>query len=540
MNRSPASRALFAVALLAAWLAPAPALAAPYQLVAIYSKDSARKEVCIDDLMTHQDDNIVIPDAFTDDGAYHLTSIEERLDVKGIDDSYLQPMWRFSVYEATDKENFHDADGVTLDAKHSAASWTLTELLASHPTSDAVTTVRFKTQGSFTPEFLCGLETIYRGQHGKELDTKETGKKIDAALGDVYADTQDARPKKLIMEGTRVVLFSFCDAFLAVAHGADSVDWGKAMKYPYFQMGGAASTDALREAHHRALVELLFGDKFNANGLTLAQVAQPGARTNVVIEGSQSFSIIDLSALMIRERDNQKSLANESIGKIVDKNSTLEADFSSLLDQCSFAVSPPYSLLLVTTDEKKNPILIKTPVNVSTPCRPVLDVKWSDYLGKEIRIQLVYQLPGQGGRVLVSESPPFTVKELGLITTFPVVSEVITLATSANPKSLASTSSIPISWAMRLNNYSAGFTAVTFPWKLSFNTRDAPELAKNFAIYPHVSIIIPADGTKATYAVGGGISLAQFFNFAYGLYPQDGSRYLLIGLSIQDIVKVLN
>lgn len=537
---------LVTVALVVATLLPSFATAAPYDLVAIYAKDKSQKEVSIDDLKTSPDDNVVIPNAFTaDDGTYHLTSIEERLDlddVDHVDKSYLLPMWRFSVYQATDTNTFPE-EGVPLDAKTTKKTWSLTDIQASHSTSDAVTTVRFMTRGSFSPEFMCGRETVYREQHGKALDAVEkdagaAGRDTPtASIAAVYRSGSGAAPKKFILSGNHIILYSFCDALLT----GDSVDWAEATKHTYFQVGGG-SADELREAHHRRLAELLFGDDFDRNGLKLAKVTKPGTGTNVVIEGVQSFSIMDLSAFALIERDNQKSGTGESVGKVIDRNSTLEVDFSRLHNQCGFAVSAPYSLVITTTDDNKNPITIKSPVNVSTPCRPELNVKWSDYLGKEIRVQLLYQLPGLGGKVLVSQSPSFTVRELGLITTFPIVSEVVSLATSTNPKSLNATSSIPISWTMKLNGqggFSAAYTAVTFPWKLSYNFREAPEFAKYFAIYPHISIVVPADGKNPTYAVGGGVSLAQFFNFAYGFHPIDHVSYLFIGVGIQDIVKVL-
>jgi len=140
------------------------------------------------------------------------------------------------------------------------------------------------------------------------------------------------------------------------------------------------------------------------------------------------------------------------------------------------------------------------------------------------------------------------VQDLGLITTFPVVTDVVS-AISKNPKTvkdLTSQSSVPISWAIDLANGRRSMAAITFPWMMGWNSRGAPELAKYLKFYPHISLVVPlsTSNNSATpiVAVGGGIAVASAFTFSLGATVTEDTSHalLLIGISVTDIAKVIS
>jgi len=157
------------------------------------------------------------------------------------------------------------------------------------------------------------------------------------------------------------------------------------------------------------------------------------------------------------------------------------------------------------------------------------------HLGETVEISVVYQFPidrfsttmaGSADdlrSVLLKKVANVRVANLGFITTFPIVSEITAAAKAKSPKDVESSSSIPISWVFSiLGTKPTDSVAVTFSWKISYNWRAAPDFAKYFSVYPHVTLIAPTSqgtGNSTKLAVGLGTSVAQVFNFAWAVKP---------------------
>ncbi|MFT3697712.1 MAG: hypothetical protein QM831_31525 [Kofleriaceae bacterium] len=504
-----------------------PTFGAPYETVAIYtniSTPSSTKEVVIEDVMVSATDNVLLPSEFADTNAsYRLTAIEQRLDVDGVDKSFFAPFLDTKVLAKADGVDVRASELLTKD--HSSSTWSMTEIMNNRQTKPTVT-ISIQLETSFTFEYLCGLEEAQRQKNGKAFEDFKT-LKLAALVPGI--------PPKVLVDKGRPILFSFCPA-------SDPVHWDDVLSqtkaHPELSLDGEyADARQLRDAHRRALVGVLFGSSL-PEGLDLVIPRFSGDPAKIVIRDTTNFSIVTTANVAINEITPD---GPQAIGTIIDQDSSIQVDFSSY-GMCGAMLSPPYSIAVIGADEKNNPVVMKAP-HEGTPCKSSLTFKWSDYLGKTLHIELQYQLPGIGGTVVVAASNKFTVRQLGLIATLPVYSEIVAVKKAKTASDLTLTSSIPISWAIRLNQGLSGkYAAVTFPWKLSYNPRAAPELAKYLSIYPHVTIIFPTDddtATTTTFAVGLGISVAQVFNFAYGFAPTDTSSYLLIGLSVSDIVKAL-
>ena len=517
------------------------ATAAPYETVAIYAKTTSsqtRKEITIEDVAQSSDDNVVLPAEFTDaDGsAYRLNSIEERLDVTGVDKQFFRPYLDVSVTAKANGQVVRNPE--LLNTDKSIASWTLTELNAWSSNQNPVVTVSIDIKASYSTEYLCGLEEIYREANGKPLSAGYTH---DGFAGKIYRDSTLIPTKFIEDKAGRPILFSFCD--LKAHNDIDSVRWESVLTevaaHPDLALNSGSTDSAqLREAHKNALIHLLLGNPL-PNDVELTRVAAAGKPTNLVIHDHVNFSIANVATLPLME-----SSSNEvrPVANNIDQGSALRLDLSPYGPACGSLLSSPYSIAVIGTDEKDNPVVMKAPLT-GAACAPTLNFKWSDYLGKKLTVEWSYELPGEGGTVLIARSNEFTVRQFGIISTIPVYTEIASAIKAKSANDLTLTSSIPISWAVRISKpTSASFSAVTFPWKLSYNPRCAPDLAKYVAIYPHITVIFPTDnsaGTSTTYALGVGVSLAQVFNFAYGYSPPNQASFLFIGLSVPDLLKAL-
>jgi len=527
--------------------------AAPYETVIVYSKTGAQGSpllVTVEDLMTSANEDVTLPTEFmADDGStYKMSAIRQQLDAKGVDKHYLAPFWDFSVSISVDNHHYEELDAM-LSASSDTVEWQVPQLIAG---SSATTHfVSIDLRGSYSAEYLCGLEDKLR-EKADDFDYKSYN---DVTL---TRDGLKAPTKLLTTKAKEPILFSFCDVN---ANVTDTIDWENVYQsLPKHHKLGFGHTfadhEALREAHKRALIGLLFGDRVGTPELDVLEV-NAGAKgaprpTNLVIHDHMKFTVASVPSLHAKEEQSSIFGSNSiaDLSRYVDKDSRVTIDLSEFHSLCGSFFSAPYSVVLTTTDEtvtpasdKKgdpNPVVIKAPL--SGTCAAEIKAPWAQFVGRTFRIALLYQLPGSLGKVTVAATGAFKVRQLGLITTFPVVSEVVAAINGSDAGKLTSTSSIPISWAIRSGaNSSVGYTAITIPWKFAWAARTETDTSKLFAFYAHVSIIIPVGDTPDTtrYALGVGVSLAEAFHFAWGVTTSDHANFFFIGLSPTDIVKLV-
>jgi hypothetical protein len=169
-----------------------------------------------------------------------------------------------------------------------------------------------------------------------------------------------------------------------------------------------------------------------------------------------------------------------------------------------------------------------------------------DVIDKEITVKALYQI--NDDKLLISKRN-FIVKRIGLVTTFPVVSEISALSGEKNEKDPSFSSSIPLSLGVALDGNSF-VSGITLPWLFGFNTREYPNLSNIFMLYPHVSFLVPvfeddAEGQtvqKPFMAAGFGAMFIRAISFSWsvGINGEGkGEHFLLIGVSIPDLAKEL-
>lgn len=463
--------------------------------------------------------------------------------------------------------------------------------------NEGVVSVTIALRAEFTKELLCAFESEYREAFGvprtkfydkvsgtsaakdpspqKYLDGPDKVKKkrssIDATLPSKVITAKDRAGREI------EVLFSFC--------GSDvTVYWAKtALDEPLYFFGdrpgnGVDAGHYLSDVHKRQLVGLLTSTKerkllspFSSNGAAIV-VDQPDptdnsdkahGRTRVFIENSTSFKVVrTYPAFTFKEAGPYASDKPLNESGLVDQNSHIEVTgcppFGPRLrfevrDTGSSSASATVTQVSPSskTTEAASPVSTQ-PVGV---CNGNLDLDLKKFLGDTIDVSAVYEFapgrfsPASQRTVLVAYAQSIRVANLGLITTFPVVSEIATAVQAKSLKDISSTSSIPISWVFGIGGTKAvDSVAVTFPWKLSYNSRSMPEFAKYLAIYAHVSIVVPTatandPNNSSKLAVGFGVSALQVLNVAWAVKPGTTrsvpANYLLVGISIPDIAKLL-
>jgi len=107
--------------------------AAPYATVLVYTKagpSSTPLEVAVEDIMTGEHDNIVVPtQLLADDGSFYtLAAIKQRLDTVSLDKHYISPFRDFSVTVSVD--NRPALRKARLSASDTEAQWQLPALTA--------------------------------------------------------------------------------------------------------------------------------------------------------------------------------------------------------------------------------------------------------------------------------------------------------------------------------------------------------------------------------------------------------------------------
>jgi len=251
--------------------------------------------------------------------------------------------------------------------------------------------------------------------------------------------------------------------------------------------------------------------------------------------------LFDNSAFDFKEVDES---GPRDLGTVLDKNSTLNVGIiaATEIPNCPQVIGSAWSARLDYENDKKT---TETASLVPEGRYWRIDSKFADHVGEPVTITILQKV---GSAIIEIVKRRTVVQDLGLITTFPVVTDVLS-AISKNPKTvkdLTSQSSIPVSWAIDLANGDRSMAAITFPWMLGWNSRGAPELAKYLKIYPHVSIVVPLSQSNNTatpiVAVGGGIAVASAFTFSLGATVTEDTSHalLLIGISVTDIAKVIS
>jgi hypothetical protein len=210
-------------------------------------------------------------------------------------------------------------------------------------------------------------------------------------------------------------------------------------------------------------------------------------------------------------------------------------------------MAAPWKLQLEVPDNKDSSKTKNIDVELDhrQPCSHVLSVNWKEYLDKDVTLRVLYHAHGEEDILLFQER--FHVYNLGLITTVPVISEITSALQGDSPRDIEATSSIPVSWALPVRKNRKASVAVTFPFTVSLNTREMPNLAEYVALAPSISVIAggPEDEEGENeddvlrLGIGIGVNVARAFHFGYAWTPEDGGRYILLGVSVPELFPLL-
>jgi len=373
------------------------------------------------------------------------------------------------------------------------------------------------------------------------------------------------------------IVYSFC----LPQHTA--VNWDNAAVLNITGVGAVADKQHTHDAHKLALFGLIrdrlptfgFGSDPTIEVLPnepRAVITEPDL-SNVVVTYSAAVTIVKdpVRALRLIEQtaSGERDIESE---QIIDQKSSVylrvdlgyaerESKTCGLLGRCERLFNMPgFAVQFAVKDQSNNvtqPVAaaavgasgatansVIAPAATLVPMggglRAIGNISWSTFLGSTMTPTLYVTFNGR--QLALGTKPPFTIRNLGLITTFPGVSEIQGLVNDQQASNQSSSSSVPVSWAWNMRTGNVNNIAITLPWMLSYNSRDAPDLSKYFAVFAHVSLIVNASDDQTKQAgvapsLGAGISLAQFFQFSWAI-DKKGNNYLLVGASIPDLAKL--
>ena len=233
---------------------------------------------------------------------------------------------------------------------------------------------------------------------------------------------------------------------------------------------------------------------------------------------------------------------------VVDQNSQItlslnrSSHFCALVAGCNTVIGSKLKVLM-TYEDKDKKLVSNTGSLASSGNGWVVASDLTKYLGQKLSFTVYYAADGDARLELLGNNYYASVENIGLVTSAPVISDIVAATKAQHPKDLQLQSSVPVSWAINLSHGELAHAALTFPWMIGFNTRSAPHLADYIKIFPAASVVFPLEGGTeigvTRLAFGGGIALANAFTFSAAATVQDTPQaFFLVGVSVPDLVKI--
>ncbi|HRE89398.1 MAG TPA: hypothetical protein PK095_09680 [Myxococcota bacterium] len=377
-------------------------------------------------------------------------------------------------------------------------------------------------------EFLCAHELVIRSKDGREPSAAELrafGKKSKA---------YPLMPGLQLSEGSGLLRYSFCDP-----RSWQSDFWVGQHKLPpaaksLLHASTSATPEELQARHKAALATRVAARVRSESKLELETVEHEG-RTNLAIIQRFRFDVVSSQGLLSVQEHAYDGVRCRIEHEAVDQDSQLELELAPTSNGLACAHLPrmPLTVTARITSRPDEPE-VKVELSDRDGCRFRLKFDLRSYLEERIELKVTTPLTGARNAVLLRSQ--FTVRNFGLITTFPVVSEVVAAIDGWSKRDAESLSSVPLSLVVDLSEGSGVLgPAVTFPWKLSLNTRGGEDLTHIISAFPHVTLAY-TERDGATMLAGLGVQLVDLFTFALGWQvtagPTQGDARLLIGLDL--------
>ena len=425
-------------------------------------------------------------------------------------------------------------------------------------------------------EALCTAELAQRMAKGSTLlpflpKTLATGKSASATRDDVIKvqgvlkgndDVSDELAYSLLIEkglkqDGQPIVYSFCKGLKSAIDYTKLAGWLRPT-----DKGATAATEEAAQ-HHLLGSWLLSTIKgISSVGPLQSSVEKPGLPENVFAvathpftvlrapefefniresdEGGEPFKhgIVEQTSTVVLTGEHSKLCRQTLCDRLIEDRLAAYVDYVENSASTTAASSSPTGGAGSVSSTTSQHLLVKLR---SLGHRWAFDTDLRKLLNKEVTFRIAYKIGDQEFDLL--SSGPVTVRNLGVVQSFPVVSEVAALIMKS-PKTLDDVevqSSIPLSYAVNLQG-GPSRAAITFPWMIGVNTRALPNLADYIRIFPHVSLVFPGTSAadKTQVAFGGGVALAQAFTFSAASTVGDTpAPYFMIGISAPDLVKVL-
>jgi hypothetical protein len=433
------------------------------------------------------------------------------------------------------------------------------------------TTVTIEVRPKFTDVYLCHVEDEIRAASGKPvivapIPAKAGPKKLvevsgvapsnwaalqhdDKVAGDTdrNIDAYAILFSRGLTDSAGVpVVFTFCKA----QH--DQIDW-----YAVASIGQATrvTTETARDKahadHKKVIADKVIGALRTSGGVPSAHPEKRGAdeRDNVYALTTHTVTaLLSVSDLTLEEFGTHPP---NTLPAVVDKRSQIVlrvagSTFCSHIPNCNTVIAHDLGVSVASTDKDGKTTSVEGNLTATGGGWIVLP-DLSKYLGQTVSFTIYFKAGESAKIALLGNQYSAQVENLGIVTSFPVVSDVVAAATKnpANPSDVTTQSSIPVSWAISLSHADPAQAAVTFPWMIGWNTRYAPRLNDIVKLFPHVSVIFPLK-TDTTIRVprvgfGFGIALVNAFTFSLAVTVQGTPQsFFMVGLSAPDLGKMAN
>jgi hypothetical protein len=366
-------------------------------------------------------------------------------------------------------------------------------------------------RATLSDEFLCAIESAVRERDG-------TARGATSTAGFYGRSRAPSRSLELRDKKTEI-LATYCDT---VDWSAVAADKGRSEK---------ATPDELEKRHRAALFARIKPD--------VETFFQPWAQLDADapnVTEHVSFSVFRPGGMF--EAYEYNPAGARELSTMVDVDSKIAFYGPKDSGWCPPFQRAPFRYALKIDGSTEAEIAI-TPQMRGT-CELLLDVALDKLKEKTVVVTTTFD--ADDGKRLVLYRVAFVPRELGLVWTAPVVSEIRAITQGWNRDQLRAQSAVPLSWAVGLGKASDG-VAVTLPFTISYASRSAPDLPRIVAFYPHLSALLTksdGDSTPVTYAAGLGVA---FFNSVYLSYAfgfegtQSGKHFLLFGARIDGLTN---
>ncbi len=379
--------------------------------------------------------------------------------------------------------------------------------------------VIIEVRARLTSEMLCAIELQYRDKNGKAPTAAQRPNRDAAFRGG------EAPQQVLLFAPNRELFASFCR----------TTDWGAVVQRSEYSRH-AADPNGLERQQRKKLFELIRP----AVAGFFASWAEFDPDDPATIVEKFELEVFRSGNMFLAYEYGPNG--TEELSTVVDAESVVSFTVKSDPGTCARAQQAPFRYTVGEVGLESSVVTVKPKFRVGCQFDLPLDLK--KFIGKKMIVRALFDVDGEVELALYELE--FTPHILGFEWTLPVLSELRAAGQGWSKDEFRAQSSLPLSWALSLESDPRFGVAITVPWKISYATRESPDLPKIFSVYPHLSVIVMESDSGATpvsFATGLGLSVVNSFHFSWGVSfsgPHRGDHFLLLGIDIKDLSDVFS